>query len=317
LVAAVRGFDPWTESAHYAFTYRVDLGAIPAGEGQRVALWVPLPADTPAQQVRAREIAAPFAQRESSDALGNRMLHLTWNGAAAVGSELIMSFDVTRRPSKGVPASAAHAGSPLDPRRYLHADRRVPLDGTIGRLGAEQSAGRTTPESKVRALYDYVLRTMRYSKHGTGWGQGDAIWACSAKYGNCTDFHSLLIGMARSQGVPARFVIGFPIAPQSTEADVSGYHCWVEWFDPEHGWRPLDASEAWKSKLHDSYFGALPSDRIEFTSGRDLTLEPPQQSDSVNYFIYPYAEVDGRPVPKVPARFHFRRVSVESDGGKG
>ena len=31
---------------------------------------------------------------------------------------------------------------------------------------------------------------------------GDAVWACTSKYGNCTDFHSLFIGMARSPASP-------------------------------------------------------------------------------------------------------------------
>jgi transglutaminase-like putative cysteine protease len=44
---------------------------------------------------------------------------------------------------------------------------------------------------------------MRYDKTGTGWGRGDVLYACDAKKGNCTDFHSLFIAMARSQGIPA------------------------------------------------------------------------------------------------------------------
>jgi transglutaminase-like putative cysteine protease len=312
LLGAVRAFDPWNDLARYELSYAVDLAAIGASAGQRVRLWVPAPIDTPDQQVHTSRIRAPFAYRESVDDLGNRMVYLEWTGAAPAGSELAMRFDVTRRPSRGVPAAAAASGSPLDPQRFLQADRRVPIDGVIGELGAKQSEGRATAEEKVRAFYDYVLRTMRYGKDGTGWGHGDAIWACNAKYGNCTDFHSLLIGMARSQGIPARFVIGFPIAAQQVEADVPGYHCWAEWFDPARGWRPLDASEAWKSKLHERYFGALPSDRIEFTAGRDLVLEPPQAGDVVNYFIYPYAEVDGRARPKIEARVHFRRLRVGS-----
>jgi len=37
-----------------------------------------------------------------------------------------------------------------------------------------------------------------------GWGRGDAKWACDAKFGNCTDFHSYFMGLARSKGPPAR-----------------------------------------------------------------------------------------------------------------
>ena len=57
---------------------------------------------------------------------------------------------------------------------------------------------------RARALYDYLLATMRYDKTGTGWGRGDAEWACDSKRGNCTDFHSLFMSMARSQHIPSR-----------------------------------------------------------------------------------------------------------------
>ena len=115
--------------------------------------------------------------------------------------------------------------------------------------------------------------------------------------------------MARSQGVPARFIIGFPVPADKTEATISGYHCWAEAYDRRRGWLPLDASEAYKSKRNDAYFGKIPSDRIEFTVGRDLLLEPPQQGEPLNFFIYPYLEQDGRAVDHVPWHLHARRLS--------
>ena len=39
---------------------------------------------------------------------------------------------------------------------------------------------------------------MRYIECGEGWGKGDAVYACDAGTGNCTDFHSYLIALARS-----------------------------------------------------------------------------------------------------------------------
>ena len=69
-------------------------------------------------------------------------------------------------------------------------------------------------------------RTMRYDKTGTGWGRGDALWACDAKRGNCTDFHSPFIGMRRADGIPARFDIGFTQPPhwQAQATSHAGCH---------------------------------------------------------------------------------------------
>lgn len=36
---------------------------------------------------------------------------------------------------------------------------------------------------------------------------------------------------------------------------------------------------------------------MAISRGRDVRLEPPQQSDPLNYFVYPYAEADGKPLP--------------------
>ncbi|MCI0741275.1 MAG: hypothetical protein L0Y72_19765 [Gemmataceae bacterium] len=42
-------------------------------------------------------------------------------------------------------------------------------------------------------------------------------------------------------------------------------------------------------------FGNLTEDRVQFSTGRDINLEPRQKGPALNFFIYPYAEVDGQP----------------------
>jgi transglutaminase-like putative cysteine protease len=195
-------------------------------------------------------------------------------------------------------------------QRYLEPDKLVPLNGTIAELAVEHTAGDTTPIQKARHIYDYVLATMRYDKSGEGWGRGDEMWACDSKRGNCTDFHSLFIAMARSQGIPSRFEMGFSLPADKTSADIAGYHCWAEFFDPKNGWVPVDISEAWKHPAKkDYFFGAHDADRVQFSMGRDLKLNPPQQGDSLNYFVYPYVEVAGQAYPNVAYAFSFADVS--------
>src|SRR5437667_7992077 len=88
---------------------------------------------------------------------------------------------------------------------------------------------------------------MRYDKSGEGWGRGDALWACTSKRGNCTDFHSLFIGMMRSSGIPVRFEIGFPLPENKTEGDIAGYHCWAEFYLVCRLLLAKKNSEAWKN----------------------------------------------------------------------
>jgi transglutaminase-like putative cysteine protease len=178
-------------------------------------------------------------------------------------------------------------------KRYLEPDKLVPLNGTIAELAKQQTSGDTTPLEKARHIYNYVVATMRYDKTGEGWGHGDAIWACTAKRGNCTDFHSLFIGMMRSVGIPARFEIGFPLPEGKSEGDI-----------------PVDASEAWKHpEKHDYFFGAHDDNRVFFTYGRDITLSSQQKGAPLNYFIYPYAEADGQPLKDLTTHFSFRDLT--------
>jgi transglutaminase-like putative cysteine protease len=164
---------------------------------------------------------------------------------------------------------------------------------------------------KARAIYDYVLANMKYDKSGTGWGRGDTMWACDAKRGNCTDFHSLFISMARSQEIPSRFEIGFPIPAGKHDGEIPGYHCWAEFYANSKGWVPVDISEAWKDQARREYFfGAYDVNRVQFTMGRDLVLSPAQAGEPLNYFVYPYVELSGKKYENVSNRFSFADVNA-------
>jgi transglutaminase-like putative cysteine protease len=309
-VAGTATADPWIDSARYRFEYRVDFSALAAAPPERLRVWLPYPAETNDQRILGATVDAPWPYRETSDTYGNRIVYL--EGSGAPGAPVVMRFDIERKPSAGVPRGEVTPGSPLDPARYLRRAALVPIDGLIQQVAAQESRGLTSERDKIRAFYDYVVRNMSYNKEGTGWGRGDAIWACKNKRGNCTDFHSLFIGMALSQGIPARFLIGFPIPASVPAGSVPGYHCWAEYYDPTRGWVPVDTSEAKKSGRSDAYFGALPNDRIQFAIGRDLRLEPPQGGAPLNYFIYPYAEADGKPVADLAASFRFERQPIST-----
>jgi len=92
-------------------------------------------------------------------------------------------------------------------------------------------------------------------------------------------------------------VIGFPL-PKTAEGTIPGYHCWAEFYVAGKGWVPVDASDASKSSdpaVRAFLFGNLGADRVEFTMGRDLALNP-ATSEPLNFFIYPRAEANGKVV---------------------
>lgn len=304
-------------SRSFSFTYQVHVPANNTAHG-KLLVWLPLPQAGEYQKIENLQIDSSVAHTEGQDAeYKNPYLEFDPTGAQlASGFDVTVHFVATRYEHKvpidssaTKPVAMKTSASP-DLQRYLEPDKLVPLNGVIADLAKQETAGDTTEIAKARHIYDYVIATMRYDKTGDGWGRGDAVWACSSKRGNCTDFHSLLIGMMRSSGIPARFEIGFPLPEGKSEGDIPGYHCWAEFYLDGTGWVPVDASEAWKNPTkRDYFFGAHDVNRVFFTYGRDLRLSPEQKGDPLNYFIYPYAELDGKPLTGLQTHFSFRDVS--------
>src|SRR5467141_3256862 len=302
-IAPVRNFE---------FTYLTKIPASPLG-AKTLRIWIPLPQSDPYQAIGGLKVESPFPYAKHRDPeYGNEYLYLQVPAAQVSSREEVrMSFQVSRRAHlvdlDAQPGSAPSAGVDSSGlRRFLQPDRRVPLQGVIAELATRETRGIQAPLEKARAIYNYVIATMRHDKSGTGWGNGDAIWACTAKRGNCTDFPSLFIGMMRAVGIPARFEIGFPLPADQHDGAVPGYHCWAEFYVQPFGWIPVDASEAWKHPdKKDYFFGAHDDNRLQFTIGRDIRLDPPQRGDPLNYFIYPYAELDGKPFA-LESKFSFQ-----------
>jgi transglutaminase-like putative cysteine protease len=303
-------------SRTFAFSYQVHVPAVNDASG-RFLLWLPLPQQNEFQKISDLHVDSPVAHSEGSDP----EYHNPYAVFAPTPAQLEAGFDVTihflatRFEHKVDLASVsssnvAGGAAPPDLQRYLEPDKLVPLNGVIAELAKEHTAGDTTALEEARHIYDYVIATMRYDKSGEGWGRGDAVWACTSKRGNCTDFHSLLIGMMRASGIPARFEIGFPLPEGKSEGDIPGYHCWAEFYLQGTGWVPVDASEAWKNPAkRDYFFGAHDVNRVFFTYGRDIRLSPQQKGDPLNYFIYPYAELNGQPFKGLQTHFSFQDLA--------
>lgn len=293
----------------FIFTYVTHVGAMPKGARQ-LRLWLPLPYEERSQIITDIKIESPARFRtEHEKEYGNRYAYFTVDSDDAKGPfDIRMTFHAQRLEHRvSLTMSDDPPAQPLiSPARFLLPDRLVPINGEIAQISSQQTAGAAQPVEKARRLYDYVVSTMHYDHEGTGWGRGDAVWACDNKHGNCTDFHSLFIAMARAAGIPALFEIGFSIPANSSGGAISGYHCWAEFYVPGIGWIPVDASEAWKNKDRaDYFFGGLDENRVMFTIGRDIRLKPGQKGDPLNYFIYPYAELDGKPFDGLKSDFFF------------
>lgn len=289
--------------------YTATIANVPAGLPE-LKVWIPLPATRGWQRVSNVQIEAPFPfTRHHEDEFGNEYAYAVIPNPPAGDLTVRVRFTATRREAD---APVERVASRSEIRRALRPDKLVTVSPRLQKLADEITKGISDPYEQAHAIFNYLVVTMKYDKTIPGWGHGDSERMCDIKHGNCTDFHSLFMSLARAKGIPARFVIGFPLT--AADGNVPGYHCWAEFYVKGRGWIPVDASDA--SKLADPaaqqyLFGHLDPNRLQFTMGRDLVLTP-RTSEPLNYFIYPHAEAAGKEVgePKISLRFREKAESA-------
>ena len=296
----------------FTFQYEVTIPAT-AADQKPVDVFVPIPRTDTHQKVLEATVDAPFDGEHRKDAVhGNAYWHGRVTGDVASPTTITMTARIERQ-AVALDLSQKGGATELTPAQreahavYLGSNSRVPIDSEqVKAILADLPESDGTMLGKARVIYDYVVDNMDYKKTGDGWGHGDTHWACSSKYGNCTDFHALFISLARASGIPARFEIGFPVPQTPAEGDVKGYHCWVQFWIPELGWIPIDASEAKKHpEQREALFGGQPADRILFTIGRDHQLGDGHTAPALNYFVYPHVETAGAPTSGVTKAFRY------------
>ncbi len=300
LLGVVEGTDS------FRFSYEFTLPEL--RDGSR--MWLPLAESDDWQTVELVSHSTPVEWRVLRDeSHGNAVLYFELD-AQDSGERVQLVYDVVRQEK-----SAYADGS--EPSEYLKPERLVPDDELFREQAAGIVAGMESDLVKARAIYDYVIENMEYQKVGDRYGHGDAMYACDALAGNCTDYHSYFIALARAANIPARFAIGSPIPADRNEGGISGYHCWAE-FHAQGKWWPIDASESDKySALSTYYFGRHPANRLELSRGRDLVVSPGPAGGPINMLAYPIIEVDGQQVPLKPFfSFERGRKTAKATGGE-
>lgn len=295
----------------FLFTYSATLTDLTPGKETRI--WLPVPPSNEDQTVRIESKDAPGEVKIAREPkYGNQILYIEGKPSSDGMLSINVTYRVTRREVRGDVVPMADPQDDLS--LFLKPNSRVPIEGKPLELIKSKEIPKDQMEA-ARLFYDTVNAHMRYSKEGTGWGQGDSVWACTSGRGNCSDFHSLFMSLARAQKIPTKFEIGFPLPEKHGAGAIAGYHCWAKFHAAGKGWIPVDISEANKNpKLHDYYFGNLTENRVTFSTGRDIDLIPKQAGPALNFFIYPYVEVDGKPCPsdKISSKFSYQDSPAEA-----
>lgn len=302
--------------------FRCEIAELPPG-AKTVDLWIPMPTSNERQKIKLLNESELSAGRITKDkTFGNRLYYRRFERSVvgtdkpaaadfALPIKVELIYDVEVREAT-VPAAkqliSTKAAVPVEEfAPYLRDSRMIPIEGRITELALGIKLPDGEPLRAGRKIYDHLVDTMAYNHLAPGAGKGNAVWACNSKTGDCTDFHSVFIGVCRWRGIPADHVFGLPMPPEKPEGDIKYCHCWAQFWVAGVGWIPIDASRANKfPKDREYYFGTLGSTWITLTHGRDVVLEPPQKGPPINMLHGPVAEVDGTPFDGLRWLAHYK-----------
>jgi transglutaminase-like putative cysteine protease len=302
------------KARHFTFRYEATVKSAPEGS-KTVDLWLPVAHDTEFQKVKVTAVNAPAGHEINVEpTLANKIFHVR-APASALPLAVSIDYDVERTERRtDLAAPKGDAAIPAGERpAYLQGTQLVPVGAAVETMAGFKSSGGDSV-AVARQAYDHVFKKMRYDKpDNSGWGKGSTEWACKEGFGNCTDFHAYFMSIARTENLPCRFTMGVSLPTDKHEGELAGYHCWAEFFSDGRGWIPVDISEASKAaakspEMVDYYFGGLTADRVEFSLGRDVPLVPKQAGAPLNFFVYPYCEIDGKVAAKdaIARKFSFK-----------
>lgn len=306
------------QANQFSFTYQVRVSGIPK-DSKDLKIWVPLAQSDDYQKILDLKVKSPYPYQIFEETqYGNKILYLSFDKPTDENLEFEIQYDVTVQGAKRTYEDLEKMGlshERVDEARekmqmYLSSQKLLVITDKIRAIASQVTKEKATDLEKAKAIYDYVISYMKYDKTGEGWGKGSTLHACEVGKGNCTDFHSLFIAIARASGIPARFKIGAQIPVNQAEGAI-GYHCWAEFYLSSAGWVPVDTSEAWKHpELRDFYFGSHDPGKFYISLGRDIELNPAQKGEPINIFLQPYIEVNGTPFDSVQSQFYFKSKVV-------
>lgn len=259
-------------------------------------IWIPYPVIDNCQELEDFKLTGSFNSHFLTDReYGNTIIYLDpkQNILDKNISEITLSFKVKRKECN------AYLNQPASNRILwlsLRPNRLIPTKGSVKTLAKKITQGKTDDLERVRAIYDYLIDELTYYKDDPKiCGIGNSLLTLKFKKGICTDYHSLFISLVRSLGIPAKFEIGFRIPEGVSESKLNGYHCWAKFYVKDKGWIPVDISEADKHpEKRDYFFGHIDENRFHLTSGRDIRLKYAKNKEPLNFFVYPYAELNDK-----------------------
>ncbi|HUO55475.1 MAG TPA: transglutaminase family protein [Rhodoblastus sp.] len=277
-----------------------------AEQAEPAQLWLPLAGTVAGQQKKiAVTVETNGALLYEQDArYGADLAKISWTAPGRRSATLTQIVDTEGRGLTPASLDAAERAF------WLAPTPSVPTDGIVAETAARLVGERRDPEEKLRAIYDWVVdNTFREgSTRGCGTGDIKSMLTTGWLGGKCADINSLMTGLARAAGMPARDVYGIRVAPSresrslGAEGDVTkAQHCRCEIYLDGKGWLPVDPADVRKVVLEEKapldsdhvraqrarLFGSWEMNWVGYNSATDIVLPGALRPIASNFLMYP------------------------------
>lgn len=267
------------------------------------------------------------------DSDGGRQLYIEWDkNTAAADRKIKLSYHLYRKAAVRPDNLASLEKGEVNRDEFEAELKELYYSGSFESGIVKDTADSIVKEynantvyEKAFAIYDWMCDNLTRYDDVTKPLKGD-VETClkEMKANTCIEVSAVFAALCRAEGIPARSLYGVRFINKN---GIPSPNCRAEFYLPGYGWVAADPALAIKQSwghesdyltpdaperalwegIKDKYWGDAEENWICLNKGHDIWLNPPQAENtsgdfmevvnpdgSINYYIMPYVEVDGK-----------------------
>lgn len=281
------------------------------------SLWLPLLLDSDYQKLISLDYEGNYSESDvfKEGIYHAPMLYAEWKEGKVKRVKISIKAEIGERVTEWNKVKES-GNIPEDIKIFLLPTKHIPIDGIVKEYADNITRDKVGATEKAKAIYNWIVENTYRKPEVKACGLGDvkSILESGDFCGKCVDIGSLFVALVRAAGIPAREVFGIRVDESKifqslgkTGNITTAQHCKAEFYVAGYGWVPVDPADVRKiileedlslqdakvKKAKEYLFGNWEDNWLAFNHARDFTLNPPQNKAPLNYFMYPYCEVDG------------------------
>ncbi|MBY6189646.1 transglutaminase-like domain-containing protein [Microbulbifer agarilyticus] len=185
------------------------------------------------------ELTANYPFKIELDELGNQVLVFDVGDIAPL-SRKVINITATLKL-----AGYAQVFKESDNDKYLISERNIQVDSPVIRMISREINPKSGEEARIANWISENITDVGYVAEDRG-----AHYALVNRKGDCTEFSSAFVALARASDIPSRMIGGFVI-DRSGRLQANNYHNWSE-FMRDNAWHIADP----QNNIFDSGYGS-------------------------------------------------------------